>query len=111
MSKLLTVVFLLGTCLTTNVIADPYMSPSGKQKYLDFIDKLKGYDNTDYVVLAMASNGCWSADYGLRLSKAKQKAIKGCQKFCNSPCEIYDVNGTSDFIKKSSSYTSASHSG
>ena len=102
----------LSVCLSVlfspNIIAEPYMSDSSKQKYLDFIDKLKGYDNTDYVALAIASNGCWSSAYGLRLSKAKQKAIKDCKKLCNSSCEIYDINGTSDFIKKKSSSTSSS---
>ena len=87
------------------------MSDSSRQMYLDHIDKLQGYDNTDYVVLAMASNGCWSTAYGLHQSETKRKAIKNCKKLCKSSCEIYDINGTSDFIKKKSSSTSSSTSG
>ena len=108
MNKLLITIFLLGTCFSMNTIAEPYMSDSSKQKYLDFLKKSSVYDDTTYVVLAMASDGCWSTGWGRIKSNAKKMGLKNCKKFCKSSCEIYDVNGMSDFIKKSSSYTSSS---
>lgn len=110
MNKLLITLFLLGTCFSMNTIAEPYMSDSSKQKYLDFLKKSSVYDDTTYVVLAMASDGCWSTGWGRLKPNAKKMGIKNCKKLCKSSCEIYDINGRSDFIKKGNSYTSSSTS-
>lgn len=112
MNKLLLTVFLLCSFFTTNAIAEPYMSDSAKQKYLDWVNEnLDKYDDTSYITLAISPSGCWSAGWGGVLGPARSNAVKKCKKFCKVPsCDVVDVNGTSDFIKRRSSSISPSTS-
>ena len=93
---------LVSVCLSlffsTNVIA---MSDGDKQLYLDWVkENLDRYDNTSYIALGMAPNGCWGMGYHNNQSGAKRSAIKNCKKNCGtSSCEVVDRNGRSDFIK------------
>ena len=102
----------LSVLLSTNVIAEPYMSDSSRQKYLKLLDDyLDVYDNTSHIALGVAPNGCWATGWGNNRGKAKRLAIKNCNDGCKvSSCQVFDVNGTSDFIKKKSSSTSSSTS-
>ena len=110
-------VLVISVCLsvlfTTNAIAEPYMSDSAKQKYLDWVkENLDKYDDTSYITLAISPSGCWAAGWSGNIGPARSSAVKKCKKFCKvSSCDVVDVNGTSDFIKKKSSSTSSSTSG
>jgi hypothetical protein len=82
----------------TNAVA---MSDSEKQRYLDFVkENLDNYDDTSYITLGMAPDGCWAVGYHNNLSGANRSAIKKCKKHCDaSSCEVVDRKGRSDFIK------------
>lgn len=100
MSKLVLVMSVfLSLLFSTNAVA---MSDSDKQFYLDWVkENLDRYDDTSYITLGMAPDGCWAIGYHNNLSGAKRSAIKECKKHCNaSSCKVVDRNGRSDFIKK-----------
>jgi S1-C subfamily serine protease len=84
------------------------MSDSDKKEYLEWIRDLGSFDGA----LAMAPNGCWRARHGHGLYSAKKKALKDCEKQCQSAtCKIVDSNGTSAFIKqKANTLASTNHS-
>ena len=88
----------LSLLFSTNAVA---MSDSEKQRYLDFVkEKLDNYDDTSYIALGMAPDGCWAVGYHNNPSGANRSAIKKCKKHCDaSSCEVVDRNGRSDFIK------------
>ena len=99
MNKLLITVFLLCTCFMTNAIAEPYVSDSVKQGYLDWIKDTRQTTRTARFALAVAPNGAYGADWGYTIAQAKKKALRQCKKYAKtSPCEIVDVDGKSDFI-------------
>ena len=73
----------LSLLFSTNAVA---MSDSDKQFYLDWVkENLDRYDDTSYITLGMAPDGCWAIGYHNNLSGAKRSAIKECKKHWKYP--------------------------
>ena len=91
----------LSVLFTTNAIAEPYVSDSVKQGYLDWIKDTRQITRTARFALAVAPNGAYGADWGYTIAQAKTRALKQCKKYAkSSSCEIMDVDGKSDFINQ-----------
>jgi len=96
--------------------AEPYMSNKDKDKYLIWVDKLgqgdaegKCWGGECRAALAVGPNGCWAKYPDMSLSRAKQQALKKCNTDCSTnDCQIMDIDGGSDFIKKVDSRGSSS---
>ena len=98
-------VLVISVCLsvlfTTNAIAEPYLSDSTKQKYLEWIKEIRQTTHSARFALAIAPNGAWGSHWGYTIAQAKSKALKQCKKYAkSSPCEVVDVDGKSDFINQ-----------
>ena len=101
LTRLFRILFLCGMVCSSSVYA---MSDSDKQQYLEWIKSIVVYDNAANAALAVASNGCWAAGYGINSVPARKMALKRCKDTCkSSSCEIVDVDGSSDFIKQRAS--------
>ena len=98
----------LSVLFTTNAIAEPYVSDSVKQGYLDWIKDTRQTTRTARFALAVAPNGAYGADWGYTIAQAKKKALRQCKKYAkSSPCEVVDVDGKSDFINTKIGSTSS----